>query len=52
MKGPVTLSIQGKVEGVEAVFDRLVVPAGEKATLTVKAETARRAARSPYRFLH
>ncbi len=37
MKGPVTLSIQGKVEGVEAVFDRLVVPAGEKATLTVKA---------------
>jgi hypothetical protein len=37
MKGPVTLTIQGKLEGVEASFDRTVVPAGEKATLTVKA---------------
>jgi hypothetical protein len=37
MRGPVTLSLQGKIEGIEAVFDRQTVPAGEKATLTLKA---------------
>ncbi len=37
MKGPIRLSIQGKVEGVEALLDHDTVPAGEKATLTVKA---------------
>jgi hypothetical protein len=37
MKGPVTLTIQGKLEGVDAVLDRVTVPAGEKATLTLKA---------------
>ena len=37
MKGPVTVSIQGKLEGIEAAFDREKIPAGEKATLTLKA---------------
>jgi hypothetical protein len=37
MKGPVTVSIQGKLKGIEAAFDRETIPAGEKATLTLKA---------------
>lgn len=37
MKGPVTLSIEGKLEGIAAALDRESVPGGEKATLTVKA---------------
>jgi hypothetical protein len=36
MKGPVTVSVEGKLLGVEAAFDRDTIPAGEKATLTVK----------------
>ena len=37
MKGPVPLTIQGKVEGIEATLDPPTVPAVGKATLTVKA---------------
>jgi hypothetical protein len=37
LKGPVTFTIQGKLAGIEASFDRDVVPPGEKATLTIKA---------------
>lgn len=37
MQGPVTLSIQGKLDGIEAAFDRETIPAGGKATLTLKA---------------
>jgi hypothetical protein len=37
MRGPVTLSIQGKLEGIEAALDRETIPAGGKATLTLKA---------------
>jgi hypothetical protein len=37
MRGPVTVSVQGKVDGIEAAFDRETIPAGEKATLTLKA---------------
>jgi hypothetical protein len=37
MKGPVTVAIQGKLEGIEATFDRETIPAGEKATLILKA---------------
>jgi hypothetical protein len=37
MKGPVTVSVQGRLEGIEAAFDRETIPAGEKATLTLKA---------------
>lgn len=37
MRGPVTLSIQSKLEGIEATFDRDTIPAREKATLTLKA---------------
>jgi hypothetical protein len=38
MKGPVTVSLQGKLEGIEAAFDHETIPAGEKAILTLKAE--------------
>lgn len=37
LKGPVPLTIQGKVEGIKATLDLPTVPAGGKATLTVKA---------------
>ena len=37
MKGPVMLSIQGKLEGVEAAFDHETVPGSGKATLILKA---------------
>jgi hypothetical protein len=39
MKGPITLAIQGKLEGVEAALDQSSVPAGGKTNLTVKAAT-------------
>jgi hypothetical protein len=37
MVGPINLSVQGKIEGIEAAFDRAEIKPGEKATLTVKA---------------
>jgi hypothetical protein len=37
MKGPVTLSIQGKLDGIEAAFDHETIAAGGKATLVLKA---------------
>jgi hypothetical protein len=37
MVGPINLTVQGKVEGIEAAFDRVEIKPGEKATLTVKA---------------
>jgi hypothetical protein len=37
MKGPVTLSIQGNLEGIEATFNHETIPAGGKAMLTLKA---------------
>jgi hypothetical protein len=37
MVGPITLSVQGKLEGIQAAFDRAEIKPGEKATLTVKA---------------
>ncbi len=36
LKGPVTLSIEGKLPGIEASLDHLDVPASGKATLIVK----------------
>jgi hypothetical protein len=37
MVGPINLSVQGKLEGIQAAFDRAEIKPGEKATLTVKA---------------
>jgi hypothetical protein len=37
MKGPVTVLVQGKLDGIEAAFDRETIPAGGKARLTLKA---------------
>jgi len=37
MVGPINLTIQGKIEGIEASFDQAEIKPGEKATLTVKA---------------
>jgi hypothetical protein len=37
MIGPISLAVQGKIEGIEAAFDRAEIKPGEKATLTVKA---------------
>jgi hypothetical protein len=37
MIGPITVSVLGKIEGIEAAFDRSEIKPGEKATLTVKA---------------
>ena len=37
MVGPINLRVQGKIDGIEAAFDRAEIKPGEKATLTVKA---------------
>jgi hypothetical protein len=37
MTGPIDLTVQGKIDGIEAALDRAEVKPGEKATLTVKA---------------
>jgi hypothetical protein len=37
MVGPISLTVQGKIDGIEAAFDRAEIKPGEKATLTVKA---------------
>lgn len=37
MVGPINLSVQGKIEGIQAAFDHAEIKPGEKATLTVKA---------------
>ena len=37
MVGPISLTVQGKIDGIEAAFDHAEVKPGEKATLTVKA---------------
>ncbi len=37
MQGPITLTLQGKIEGIEAALDTTTVEPGKSATLTVKA---------------
>jgi hypothetical protein len=37
MVGPINLTVEGKIDGIEAAFDRAEIKTGEKATLTVKA---------------
>lgn len=37
MSGPINLSIQGNLDGIQAAFDHAEVKPGEKATMTVKA---------------
>ncbi len=37
MVGPINLTVQGKIDGIEAAFDRAEIKPGEKATLIVKA---------------
>lgn len=37
MTGPITLTLQGKLDGIQAAFDHAEIKPGEKATLTVKA---------------
>jgi hypothetical protein len=37
MVGPINLTVQGKIDGIEAAFDRAEIKPGEKATLTVRA---------------
>jgi hypothetical protein len=37
MVGPITLTVQSKLAGIEAAFDQAEIKPGEKATLTVKA---------------
>jgi hypothetical protein len=37
MVGPISLTVQGKIDGIEAAFDHAEIKPGEKATLTVKA---------------
>jgi len=37
MVGPINLTVQGKIDGIEAAFDHAEIKPGEKATLTVKA---------------
>jgi hypothetical protein len=37
MIGPIDLTVEGKIDGIEAAFDRAEIKPGEKATLTVKA---------------
>jgi hypothetical protein len=43
MVGPISLTVQSKIEGVEAAFDHTEIKPGEKATLTVKAEDGAKA---------
>jgi hypothetical protein len=43
MAGPINLTVQGKLDGIEAAFDRAEIKPGEKATLTVKAESGAKA---------
>jgi hypothetical protein len=37
MVGPINLTVQGKIDGIQAAFDRSEIKPGEKATLIVKA---------------
>lgn len=37
MVGPIDLTVQGKIDGIQADFDRAEIKPGEKATMTVKA---------------
>jgi hypothetical protein len=37
MVGPINLTIQGKIEGIQAAFDHAEIKSGEKAVMTVKA---------------
>jgi hypothetical protein len=37
MVGPINLTVEGKIDGIQAAFDRSEINPGEKATLTVKA---------------
>jgi hypothetical protein len=37
MVGPINLTVEGKIDGIEAAFDRAEIKPGEKATLTVRA---------------
>jgi hypothetical protein len=37
MVGPISLTVQGKIEGIQAALDRAEIKSGEKATMTVKA---------------
>jgi hypothetical protein len=37
MVGPIKLTVEGKIDGIEAAFDHAEIKPGEKATLTVKA---------------
>jgi hypothetical protein len=37
MVGPINLTVQGKIDGIEAAFDHAEIKPGEKATLMVKA---------------
>jgi len=37
MTGPITVSVQGKINGIQAAFDHAEIKSGEKGTLTVKA---------------
>jgi hypothetical protein len=43
MVGPINLAVQGKIDGIEAAFDRAEIKPGEKATLTVKAANGAKA---------
>jgi hypothetical protein len=37
MVGPISVSVEGKIDGVQAAFDKAEIKSGEKGTLTVKA---------------
>jgi hypothetical protein len=37
MVGPITVTLQGKLDGIQAAFDHPEIKPGEKATLTVRA---------------
>jgi hypothetical protein len=37
MAGPINLTLQGKIDGIQAAFDHAEIKPGEKATMTVKA---------------